>query len=303
MLHPTLLRDLTLAPARHPRGQAHLSAASGLVLAGGWLHCVADDEHHLASLAWRDGAAAGELQLQRVRAGDLPHGQSERKRLKPDLEALALLPGRLFALGSGSRAQRQRGFLLPLSLGGALAGEAREVDLAPLYQPLQQHFGDLNIEGAFVADGALCLLQRANQGQARNACVRYELGAVTQWLAGGGPAPAPERIDPIELGAIAGVALGLTDGTAWPGGGWLFSAVAEDTQDSYQDGSCRAAVIGRVSAQGELLGMAPLATAAKVEGIAWAVPGQRLLMVTDADDPASPSQLLALDALAQALPA
>jgi hypothetical protein len=303
MLHPTRLRDLTLAPAQHPRGQPHLSAASGLVLAGGWLHCVADDEHHLAALPWRDGAVSGELQLHRLRGEDLPQDKQERKRLKPDLEALALLPGRLFALGSGSRANRQRGFLLPLTPGGALSGEAREVDLAPLYAPLQRRFGDLNIEGAFVADGTLCLLQRANQGQALNACVVYARDAVEQWLAGSRPAPAPQRIDEVTLGAVDGVALGFTDATAWPGGGWLFSAVAEDSQDSYQDGRCAAAVIGRVSAQGELLGMATLAAAPKVEGIAWAVPGDRLLLVTDADDPKQPSQLLALDGLAQAFAA
>ena len=48
----------------------------------------------------------------------------------------------------------------------------------------------------------------------------------------------PGRLVPIfELGAIDGIALSFTDGTALPGGGWLFSA-AEDTSDTYNDGRC-----------------------------------------------------------------
>ena len=68
--------------------------------------------------------------LRRLAAGDLPADFAERKRRKPDLEALVLLPGQgtLLALGSGSRAQRERGFLVQLqadgSLGAALSLEA-----------------------------------------------------------------------------------------------------------------------------------------------------------------------------------
>ena len=47
MLPLTLLRPLTVDPATHPRGQPHLSAASGLVCAQGRVHVVADDELHL----------------------------------------------------------------------------------------------------------------------------------------------------------------------------------------------------------------------------------------------------------------
>jgi hypothetical protein len=46
-IQPAHLRDLLLAPHQHPRGQPHLSAASGLVRVGPWLYVVADDEHHL----------------------------------------------------------------------------------------------------------------------------------------------------------------------------------------------------------------------------------------------------------------
>src|SRR5688572_26370614 len=76
MLVPVPLRDLLIAPALHPRGQPHLSSASGLVRAGGFLHCVADDEHHMATLPLGGGPVA----LRRLRGGDLPSDFAERKR-------------------------------------------------------------------------------------------------------------------------------------------------------------------------------------------------------------------------------
>jgi hypothetical protein len=123
------LRDLLVDPADHPRGQPHLSAASGLVQAGRYLYVVADDEHHLGMLQ-ADGEQP--VQLLRLLPSDLPQGKEQRKRGKPDLEALALLPphaawpnGALLALGSGSRPQRCRAILLTLDAhGGSSASPA-----------------------------------------------------------------------------------------------------------------------------------------------------------------------------------
>lgn len=303
-LTPTHLQDLLLDPATHPRGQAHLSAASGLVRAGAWLYLVADDEHHLGLLP--AGAAvlphlpqAPLVQLHRILPGDLPAEPKARKRHKPDLEALALLPaspthpsGALLALGSGSKPNRQQGVVLTLDATGRPDGAAQVVDLSALYAPLRAEFADLNIEGAFVAHDALHLLQRCNKGDARSACISYPLAPLLAWLAGTrtGP-PAPLRTTLFDLGMVDGVPLGFTDGAALPNGeGWLFSAVAENTDDSYADGECVASAIGRVGADGVLQRMSPLEGAPKVEGIALA--GDRLLMVTDADDPACASRLL-----------
>ncbi|HVE52723.1 MAG TPA: hypothetical protein VNB23_05015, partial [Ramlibacter sp.] len=154
------------------------------------------------------------------------------------------------------------------------------------------NFGDLNIEGAFVAADGLHLLQRANAGARRNACIRYDLREFTAWLAGAA-APSPQAVADHDLGCAGDVPFGFTDGAALADGGWVFSAVAEATRDSYADGECAGSLVGRVSPQGELLELQPLAGAPKVEGIAVAGP-RRMLLVTDADDPARPSQLLAL---------
>lgn len=297
-LQTTFLRDLLVDARAHPRGQPHLSAASGLVRAGRLLYLVADDEHHLGVL---DAGLQGAVQLQRVRAGDLPADKARRKRMKADLEALALLPagagwpqGALIALGSGSRPNRCTGFLLPLAADGSLLGAPCTFDLSPLYRPLQARFADLNIEGAFADATAFHLLQRANRGHAGNACISYPLDDFLAWMTGTARTlPTPLRVTPFDLGDVDGIPYGFTDATPLPGGGWIFSAVAEDTQDSYADGRCAGAAIGRVSAQGQLQVVQPIAGSPKVEGIAWMEPG-RLLLVTDADDPGTASQLLEL---------
>lgn len=293
MLHPTFLCELLVDAAAHPRGQAHLSAASGLVLLGGRLYLVADDEHHLASLQ-PDGSG---LQLHRLLDGDLPDDKAQRKRRKPDLEALAVLPssglGTLLALGSGSKPQREQGLLLELGATGEPA-HLRIVNLSALYALLHAEFADLNIEGAFVDGETLHLLQRGNKGSAINACIRFALDAVQAWLLRGGPAPAPLQVVRMDLGTVGGVPLGFTDGAPWPGGGWVFSAVAEDTADSYNDGACAGTVLGWVGPDGRLLRMEPVAGAPKIEGIA-PVSATTILAVTDADDPARPSSLLSMD--------
>lgn len=300
MLVPVHLRDLTLDISVHPRGQAHLSAASGMVRAGSWLYVVADDEHHLGRFA-ASGEPAGPVHLHRVVSGDLPHDKDRRKKSKPDLEALALLPpgpnqphGALLALGSGSRPNRQQALVLPLDAEGKLQDAARSIDLAGLYGALAAGFSGLNIEGAFVAGDHFCLLQRGNQGSARNACIEYPLLPMLGWLAGQRrEAPPASRILHFALGEVDAIAWSFTDGVALPGGGWVFSAVAEDTSDSYTDGRCAGSAIGWVSANGQLQRMLPLHGSPKVEGITWAADGQ-LLMVTDADNPTVASQLLAV---------
>jgi hypothetical protein len=294
MLRPLHLRDLSVDAALHPRGQPHISAASGLVRAGERLYVVADDEHHLGVM---ECGGTAPLELHRMLHGDLPLGRAERKRRKADFEALALLPpaqgwphGAVLALGSGSTPARERGIVLLLRADGSLQGQPRTIDLAPLYLPLRARFADLNIEGGFAAGEGFHLLQRANQGSPSNGSLTYPLHAFIAWLANP-HAPLPEpHCNAFDLGGAGKVSYGFTDGTAGPAGGWIFSAVAEDTQDSYADGRCTGSAIGWVSAAGRLEGLLPIADAPKVEGIALAAP-DRLLLVTDADDPDRPSQL------------
>lgn len=302
MSEPLHLRDLHLAPGQHPSACPHLSAASALVRCAGYLYVVADDELHLGVFT-EGGTAPG--RLLRLFPGELADDKAERKAQKPDLETLALLPampgyphGALLALGSGSKANRQQAVLLALNAQGEVQGAPRLIELAPLYRPLHTQFADLNIEGAFLLGQQLLLLQRGNQGQAANAAVRFAWPALQAWLlAGEGEAPLPEAVEFFELGEMQGVALGFTDGAALADGRWLFSAVAENTEDSYQDGACLGAVIGLVESDGRLRRLASLGPQWKIEGIAAQRRGAQLLLslVTDADDPQTAASLLQLE--------
>lgn len=300
MLVPQRLRPLTLDPRDHPRGQPHLSAASGLVLCGTRLYIVADDEHHLAQLDARD-AVDSPLRLLRLAPGKLPADAAPRKKAKPDLEVLLRLPARqgggsalLAALGSGSRPQRERAFVLALDARGEVALPARELPLGPLYAPLRARFGELNLEAGFVAGNRLHLFQRAHAGQPLNGHVVFDAGAMRAWLDDPSTEPPPAlSIEALDLGTVEGVPLGITDAAAGPDGGWVFSAVAEDTGNAYDDGACVGSVVGWADAQGRVGRCERLAGAPKVEGIAPVGDG-RLWLVTDADDPARPSELLEL---------
>ena len=286
------LRPLSLDPRAHPHGQAHLSAASGLVCALGHAYVIGDDEHHLA--VFRDRASPGELV--RVVAGELPAAKAARKKRKPDFETLLWLPddARLLALGSGSRPQRDRGVVIRLNADGTPRADARPFDLAPLYEPLRARLGSINVEGALVLREAFLLLQRGHAGASANLAIHYRGSDLRDVVAGQVSLLHPLTMQAYELGYIDGVALAFTDAAALPDGGWVFSAVAEDSDGSYADGPCRGSVVGVVAADGQLQSLRRLACRDKVEGIAVRVDtdGTALFMVTDADDPAQASWLL-----------
>jgi len=267
--HP--LRALTVEPQFHPRGQRHLSAASGLVCAHDRAYVISDDEHHLA--VFRDRESPGELH--RILPRDLPHAKRARKRLKPDLETLLLVPS-----------------LLPLRADGEPSRRVRRFDLQPLYQPLRACLGEINIEGAMVIGDELVLLHRGVAGLCANASARYLLRDLLDVIDGKRSRVSPPSIRHYSLGAVDGVPLAFTDGAALPDGGWIFSAVAEDTADSYTDGRCHGSALGVVSPRGDLLSVCRLSPPVKVEGIDVGADGRTICMVTDADDPAQSSWLL-----------
>ncbi len=306
-LIPEVLRDLSVDPSLHPRGQPHLSAASGLVRVKGRLYVVGDDEFHMA-LVSEDPASTGQpVPLVRLFEGNLPHDKNKRRLAKPDLETLCALPalpgcphGALLALASGTNMKRETGVLIALDAQGGLTERLAHISLAPLYDPLRKRLDDLNIEGVFLAGGELRLLQRGNRGNAhhpRNACVTYDWSLMAPWLVGQSPkAPPAKSIRPIVLGDIDGVPLNLTDGAALPGGGWAFCAVAENNRRSAaKDGPCAGSAVGVVGPEGKIRQLHWLQGGPKVEGVVTEVAEDNslvLTLVTDADNPAVASQLL-----------
>ncbi|MEO7199753.1 MAG: hypothetical protein ABIY56_06000, partial [Dokdonella sp.] len=256
-----------------------------------------DDEYHLACFR-RSSDAAGSLV--RLFPGELPDEYAERKAVKPDLEALVRLPafanypdGALLAVPSGSTRQRCRGALLPLDAQGAIVGDAEAIDFSALYAGLDAHMPALNIEGAVVVGDALLLLHRGKRKHPRSAVIEFSLADVTAGLAARSAIGAltPRTLRWVDLGAIDGVALTITDGASLPDGRLVITAVAEQSADSYADGPCLGAVIGVLDRDGRVLQLHHLQSVYKVEGVqAWIEDGLiRLLLVTDADDESTPS--------------
>ena len=261
-----------------------VSAASGLVALADRLCLVADDEVFL-SVYGLDGTPRERIPLF---PDVLPEDHAGRKRRKPDLEAVALLPdGHVLALGSGSTEARRRGALLDPTRDTA----ARMIDLGPLYERLARDVPDLNIEGAAVSGDALWLLQRGNGPARFNATIELDLAQVMRTLEASASIAAGvlRSVTRVAVGDLDGVPLTFTDAIARPGGGLIFSAAAEDTLDTYHDGACAGSIIG-VLVDGRVTRHVRVNPTLKLEGIARAGlagngrSGPALWLVADPDD-------------------
>jgi hypothetical protein len=296
MIALTKIRELDLAVSAQSGRPPYLSAASGLVCVGSRAYVIADDEMHLGMFDL-DSKAPG--QLIRLFEGQLPDNPKQRKKQKPDVEAIALLPadrdhphGALLMLGSGSSERRLRGAILSLDRSGAIMNAPRILDLMPVYAALEREFGELNIEGAVVVGDDICLLQRGNKGNRRNAVIRFALADFLDALNAGGPHSDPVAIEDVALGDIDGVPLSFTDAAALPDGRMIFTAAAEDTDNPVDDGRCLGSAIGVIEA-GTLRRLERVDRPCKLEGIHAVASGgpPRLLLVSDADDATIPAEL------------
>jgi len=290
MITLTKIRELNLSAAASAGRPLHLSAASGLACLNSFIYVVSDDELHLGVFRTPD---SGPGHLIRLFDGALPDSKPDRKKQKPDFEAITLLPaygeyshGALLVLGSGSKRNRRMGALLGLDAQGAVRGSPYVVDLSP--------FHALNIEGAVVSGDELRLFQRGNKRHAENAIIRFKLSALLDALSSErAGAIKPSAINLFDLGQINGIPFGFTDAAALPDGSMVFTAIAENTDDAYNDGPCAGATIGIADNNGHLRCLRQLDRPHKVEGVDARVDGDviRLLLVTDADDADIPAGL------------
>ncbi len=296
MIQLTAIKDLLLTSPTQPNRPAHLSAASGLVNIGPWLYVVADDELHLGKFLL-EGTSAGDIV--NCFPGELPIEKEERKAEKPDIEVLTLIPQlnnpsyhALLALGSGSKKNRNRGVMIPLDPSGNIVEPAQLIDLSYLFEFLKREIGKLNIEGATVIKNDILLFQRGNKKNKLNASIRLSLKDFHRAIAE--PNYDPHiQIKPYDLGEIDQVPLCFTDATSLQDGTIIFTAAAENTSDSYLDGTCMGSAIGRINSTGNLELLEPIDKNVKLEGISAKENDSRveLLLVTDADDSMQPAQL------------
>ncbi len=282
----------------HLEGEGRLSAASGLVSLDDQLFVVPDDGLSLgcfeASLN-RPGKARPVFH-----DAPLPEDHAERKKAKPDLESLTMVPRELsgqtgptlLSVGSGSSERRQRGVLVPVE-----GGEPRPFDLTPLYQELARQLPDLNIEGVAIQGQLVRMVHRGNSAGGTNAVIDLDATRFFRSIAETG-AVGPESLQsvrPVDLGQLSGVTLTFTDLAPTPDGHFLFTASAENTDNPYDDGAVLGSVLGRMDRDGTVRDLRLLEGQVKVEGVDVAADGQ-VRLVTDADDPHRAAEVFSLEA-------
>src|SRR5918998_1534848 len=189
------LRKLDLDAPSTPEGHAHVAAASGVVRRAEFVYVVGDDELHLAVF---DAASGDPGRLHRALSGELPADPEERKKHKPDLEAITTLPpfeghphGALLGLGSGSTPDRDRGFAWALGADGGLDREP-------------------------VMRDELWLLQRGNTEQGANVVVALSCAEVIESLSRDRTLAAEElrRTLAFDLGELDDCPLTFSDASA-----------------------------------------------------------------------------------------
>ena len=292
------MRDLDLEKVSG--GPSHLSAASGVVRRGVFAYVIGDD---LLDLGVFDLSGAGPGRLREALSGSLPADEKERKKEKPDLEALTTLPpfgnspyGGLVGLGSGSKKSRDRGFYWAFDADGSLRGDPQEVDFHPLYEKLRGELGEINIEGASVFDDRLWLFHRANKGDAPNTVVELALEPLFASLGGDLVVDAEELLSvrAYDFGELDGTKLGFSDAAPLFDRLVVFTASAEVDSEGSDDGEIRGSVVGTIDAEGVVHRLRQIDRRWKVEGVHASVDTGVIdfVFVCDQDDPATPSPLL-----------
>ena len=296
----SVLRELKLDAAPGPGRAAHISAASGVARRGDFVYVIGDDELGLGVFRLSQEEPG---QLRPVLHGELSADYDRRKKEKPDLEALTLLPpfadrpfGALLGLGSGSNPQRQRGFVWGLAADGSLEGDPIELDLSPLYERLRETAHELNIEGASALGDRLWLFHRGNTEQGLNIVAEVPLDDFIGGVQGDGRISC-EGVGTraYELGDLDGVPLTFSDATPLADELVVFTASAEPGSDPHgTDGEIRGSVVGMIDGDGRVQRLRTIDKKWKVEGVYASVDARVIdfLFVCDQDDPDIASPLL-----------
>jgi hypothetical protein len=294
------LRMLDLSEPSAPGRAPHLAAASGVVQRAGFVYVVADDELALGEFELSREAPG---RLRRVLEGELPVEHRERKKAKPDFEALTALPpfagnpyGALVGLGSGSTTARDHGFVWRLGSDGSLNGEPGVIDLEPLYSLLRRELDELNIEGAAVMGDRFWLMQRGNSELGLNVVAELSLAEVMESMHRDRTFAATELLDlhSYDLGAIADERLTFSDASSLGSDLLVFTASAEGSGGTYEDGAILGSVVGTMDVDRNVRRLRTIDRRYKVEGVHATLDTGVLSMmfVCDQDDESVPSPLL-----------
>jgi hypothetical protein len=173
-----------------------------------------------------------------IRLFDRPTLDGKRiiKQIKPDLEAVTLVPpSHLLAMGSGSLPElRDAGVLLNL----ASPDELEYLSFNDMYETLRSITSQVNIEGACNVDDKIILLNRGDNQHSNQLIIsrwnRKELTVDKQF-----------DIHFLDLPSIENINAGFTGCVHLPETDlMIFCASAEDTTNSYDDGTVKGSLLG-----------------------------------------------------------
>lgn len=261
-----------------------VASGSALLAIGSRLLVVHDDAFRVT---WVDPVAfTVEAQILQGDGAALP------KPLKPDFEAaVATADGTVYLLGSGSARTR-------CTIARIRGGSVDLSDHPALYDCMSRAIGLAgrpNVEGAAMLADRLRVFHRG-AGGAPSAGVDLSPGTLD------GGEPTVLGVLRLELGALDGIALGLTEVAVCGPGHYAFAAGAEDTPDAIADGPVAGSVIGAwretqcVRAGWARLRQAGGAPSAdKVEGLVVDADRRGGWILTDTDDPARASEICRIE--------
>ena len=200
------------------------------------IYIIGDDSNYLFELnnQWE---ITNSIQL-----FDRPTDEKKRiiKRIKPDLEAMTLVPpSHLLALGSGSLPElRDVGVLMNL----AAPDELEYLNFNDMYEMLRSITSQVNIEGACNVDDKIILLNRGDNEHSNQLII-------TDWNRKQLSIEKQLDIHFLDLPQIENTNSGFTGCVHLPETDlMIFCASAEDTSNGYDDGLVKGSLIG-VTAQ------------------------------------------------------
>ncbi|MEK6774998.1 MAG: hypothetical protein AABY64_13740 [Bdellovibrionota bacterium] len=285
-------RELLLEKPLSAGRPAYVTAASGIVKKGDRFFVIADDEYFLFS--FRESEKF--LTSYRLMDGELPVDPKERKKMKPDFEALLLLNesdyppfGALVAWPSASTKRRMTGVLIPMTAKGE-PDKPQVFDISALEKKLKIHVKDLNFEGIFIKDQKLQLLHRGSGKIMVNGIFKMNFA---EWLKAirSGNWDMNIEFEKLGLEKLAGVDLSFTDAVIGSTGPMAL-ATAEGNKNSFVDGKVHGSVLFRLE-QGKAVLITEFEPITKLEGIV--LDGKSAFLVDDADDVSKPSRLYKIE--------
>lgn len=223
-----------------------LPSASGIEIVGVVAYVIGDDAPFLYTFRAADLAPIGRITL--FETTDFTSGRLP-KALKPDLEAMTLLPrsGQLVAIGSGATPAREQAFSIALPQDGA-AGSVKTHSLTALYAAFRRHLPagmPLNLEALATTPAGCLFFQRPTGTTAGR--VGFLVPLAEEVLTGELPT-APFSTFSYALPALDGHPAGLS-GATWFDGHLFVTASAEATSDPVLDGEVLGSLVGILDPQ------------------------------------------------------